>query len=83
MVVDPKFIICKWPMPFFANKNMFSLVFRTSHVYLSRGSYLKIFRKIFRLKKYNFAGSEKNLRGVSCWNPGGLRNEQSLHGRLD
>ena len=33
--------------------------------------------------QYNFAGSEKILRGVSCWNPGGLRNEQSLHGRLD
>ena len=35
----------------------------------------KYFRK---LRKRN-----KNIRGVSCWNPGGLGNGQSLHGPLD
>ena len=35
-----------------------------------------------RWKKFPM-NSEKNFRGVSCWNPGGLCNQQSPHGPFD
>ena len=34
-------------------------------------------------KKTCFREVSKNFRGISCWNPGGLCNGQSLHGPLD
>ena len=74
---DPNSFICK--RPFFAKKRLRSRIFPEPDVYLSRGSHVIIFHQIFRQNKTTFANSEKNFRGVSCWNPGGL----SLHGPFD
>ena len=62
----PNSFICK--RPFFANREM---IFAN----LSCLSFAGVSRQNLSLRK-------KNFRGVSCWNPRGLCNRQSLHGPL-
>ena len=52
---------------------------------LREGLMFKYVASSFAKKKYfrKLRKRNKNIRGVSCWNPGGLGNGQSLHGLLD
>ena len=84
VTVDLNSLICK--RPFFVNKERtFANLSRTPCLSFGRVSCSNMLLALSP-KKYTFANSgkkKKNIRGVSCWNPGGLCNGQSLHGPLD
>ena len=71
----------------FIRKRSFSITFanlpRNPRLSFARVSCQNRFLNLSPKKHITFANSENNFRGVSCWNPGGLCNGQSLHGPLN
>ena len=69
-------------MPLSANGHSSRLNKLLSRICPEPHVYLFCFAKSFAPEN-TVANSDKNFRGVSCWNPGGLCSGQSLHGPLD